>query len=269
MIITKKEFDFIKAQPKDEPFYLNLDLGKAKIAVIVKKNQAILDGRLALDLDEKIKDNCCYLIDNQGVRKIYSFSLETNRPYKLIPTSDWPTISIGSVPMHKLRSPKKDSEAKISLIKPYGCVLDTCMGLGYTAILASKKAKKVISFEKDREVLEMARLNPYSQELFSSSNIEIRQEDVMVGVKSFESNYFDCIIHDPPTFKLAGELFSLQFYQLLMGRLKTGGKVFHYTPLYKIKQGVDFPSQVKKRLVKAGFKNINYSENAGGFLCQK
>jgi predicted methyltransferase len=269
VIITKHEFDLIKKAKNGEGFLLKVDFGSKSAKVKVKQNKAIIDEELILDLDEKIKDNFCYLLDNQGLKKIIFFGADTNKSYKLIPTADWPTISISSVPMHKLSSPKKDSQNKIDLIRPYGLVLDTCMGLGYTAILASKGGAKIITFEKDNNVFAIAQINPLSAGLFEAANIEIRREDVAVGVKEFRDSYFDCIIHDPPTFKLAGELFSQDFYEDIMRILKEGGKLFHYTPLYKIKQGFDFPSSVKKRLKKAGFSQIQYCQVAGGFLCQK
>ncbi len=197
------------------------------------------------------------------------FSRETNRFYKLILTSDWPTFSISSVPMHKLASPKKDTEAKIRALKPRGYVLDTCMGLGYTAIMASRLAEKVVTFERDDNVFILAKRNPFSEDLFKASNIDIRKEDVSMGIGFEKDSYFDCIIHDPPTFTLAGELFSQEFYSQLMRVLKKRGKLFHYTPLYKIRQGFNFPSKVKGRLQKCGFKSISYSKEACGLLCRK
>jgi len=269
MIITKKEVDYIKKRSKNEPFPLMVDFGQKQVEVILKEDKAIFNGKIIFDLKEKIKDNFCYLLDNQGVRKVSFFSEETNKFYKLIPTSDWPTIGISSVPMHRLSSPKNDTKNKINLLKPFGYVLDTCMGPGYTAILAAKQAKKVITFEKDDNIYDLAQINPLSCELFSAENIEIRMADVNLAIRELRNNCFDCIIHDPPTFKLAGELFSQDFYCQLIRVLKPGKKIFHYTPLYKIKQGVDFPAQIEKRLKKAGFKQIKYSQLAVGFLCQK
>ena len=171
--------------------------------------------------------------------------------------------------MHKLRSPKKDAENKINLIRPQGYVLDTCMGLGYTAILSANTAIKVITFEKDDNVFKVAKVNPFSKSLFASANIEIRRGDIAVEIKDQASESFDCIIHDPPTFTLAGELFSGDFYAELKRVLKKRGRLFHYTPLYKIRQGFDFPASVKRRLQGCGFLKITYSQAAGGFLCQK
>ena len=191
MIITKKEADFIRGKECGQHFFLQLDFGRRKIGVIKQENKAIFDGGLVLDLELSIKKNFCYLLDSQGLRKIIFFSEDTNRSYKLVPTPDWPTISISSVPMHRLSSPKKDSQAKISLIKPQGIVLDTCMGLGYTAILAAREAGKIITFEKDETVFAVAKLNPLSRELFLTENIEIRRKDVILGIKELKNSYFD------------------------------------------------------------------------------
>jgi len=269
MVITKKEFDAIKKHKEKEVFWLEVDFGLQKVRVSRGKTQALIEGEFSLNFREKVKDNRCYLLDNQGLRDISFFSSQTNRFYKLVPTADWPTISISSVPMHRLSSPKKDTQNKISLIKPYGEVLDTCMGLGYSAILASRTAARVITFEKDENVLAIAKINPFSQELFYSQNISIRSADIFLAIRNMEEQSFDCVVHDPPTFKLAGELYSEEFYSSIMQVLKTGGKFFHYTPLYKIKQGFDFPRTVGKRLKTAGFKQISYSKEASGFLCFK
>ena len=269
MIITRVEFEAIKKTNKGESFSLFLDFGLRKVEVKREGNQAIIDKTITLDLDQKLKDKFCYSLDSQGLRKVILFGEDTNKLYKLVPTKDWPTLAISSVPMHRLASPKEDSQNKINLINPYGLVLDTCMGLGYTAILASQKAPKIITFEKDDNVFTIAQINPLSARLFSSANIQIRRADITLGIRDFRDSYFDCIIHDPPTFKMAGELFSQDFYGSLMRVLRKDGKLFHYTPLYKIKQGFDFPASVEKRLKKAGFKKIAYSKEAGGFLCRK
>lgn len=269
MVITKKEVDYIKKRRKNEAFSLRVDFGQREVEVVRQDGKATFDNRITLDLEDDFKDNSCYLLDSQGVREIAFFSEITGKFYKLLPTADWPTISISSVPMHRLSSPEGDSKNKIELIKPYGCVLDTCTGPGYTAILAAKTAKKVVTFEKDQNILSIARVNPLSRELFDSENIDMRLADVALKIKGFQDNYFDCIIHDPPTFKLAGELFSRDFYRQLIRVLKPGRRLFHYTPLYKIKQGFDFPAQIGKRLKTAGFREVKYSRSAVGFLCKK
>ena len=269
MVITSKEWNIISKQKKDSIFELKLDFGLTKIQAHKTLDKVILGSGIVISLDEKVKENFCYAIEGEMLIPIAYFSEITNKFYKLTPTDDWPTISISSVPMHKLRSPKEDTENKIGLLKPYGVVLDTCMGLGYSAIMAANLVKKVITFEKDENVLLVAKQNPISQALFFKENIEVRIKDVSEAIKEFKDEYFDCITHDPPTFKLAPELFGAAFYKELYRVLKPKGRLFHYTPLYKISQGYDFPAKIKKKLIEAGFKFIDFSKSAGGMLCVK
>lgn len=269
MIITRREFDILKNSKQGLPFSLKVDFGLRSVEALVQGDVAVLAKGISLDLTQKVRDKFCYLLDSQGLREVAFFAQDTNKFYKLIPTADWPTIAIGSVPMHKLSSPKKDTQNKIELIRPYGCILDTCMGPGYTAILAARSAEKLITFEKDENVFILAKLNPVSEKLFKAENIEIKRADVYEGIRDFRECYFDCIIHDPPTLKLAGELFSKDFYSQMLRVLKKGGRLFHYTPLYKVKSGFDFPSKIKKNLQQVGFKAVKYSEKAGGLICQK
>jgi predicted methyltransferase len=229
----------------------------------------IFENNYSINISEKVKENFCYSLKKNSLKPIAFFSKETNLFYKLTPTRDWPTVSIGSVPMHKLRSAQQDSLNKISLLKPYGLVLDTCFGLGYSATLAAGAARKVITFEKDRNVLSIARINPFSQPALVSQKIELRRQDIALAITNLADGYFDCIIHDPPTFKLAPQLYTLNFYLELYRVIKHHGRLFHYCPLYKIKQGFDFPARIRKRLKEAGFKIIDFSLAAGGFLCKK
>jgi predicted methyltransferase len=258
VVITKKEFNYILEHKEDSVFTLKVDFGLKEARVKIDGNKAIFEDGATLDLKESIKEKFCYYVDSQGVKKIAFFSYDTNKFYKLTPTADWPTVCIGSVPMHKLNSPRKDTQGKISLLKPCGITLDTCMGLGYSAILAAKTAKLVITFEKDENVFFLAKINPFSQSLFSSLNIKTRREDVTSGIKKFKNEYFDCIIHDPPTFKLSVPLYSYSFYQELKRVLKKGGRLFHYAPLYKVRQGFDFPSQIKTKLKDTGFRIVYF-----------
>jgi uncharacterized protein len=269
MIISKLEFQCLKAMRPGEICKLTVDCGRREIEVSCQENIVCFEGGLELSLAEKIKDNFLYLLDEQGFRKITFFSEKTRRFYKLLPTSDWPTIAISSVPMHRRRSPCQDTLKKIEALKPYGRVLDTCMGLGYTAIESSKKADKVITFEKDEMIYEIDKINPYSRELFTSPKIEIHLADISLTINGFSQGCFDSIVHDPPTFTMAPELFSLDFYSQLWRVLKIGGKLFHYTPLYKVKQGFDFPSRVKQNLKKIGFKEARFSDKAQGIVCLK
>ena len=162
--------------------------------------------------------------------------------------------------MHATKSmtPMEDTKRKIGSISPInGNVLDTCMGLGYTAIAASKSADFVFTCERDENVIEVAKHNPWSQELFNNKKISIMKTDIFDEIKIFKSNMFDMIIHDPPRLSLSTLLYSLDFYSQLFRVLKKGGKMYHYTGSPGSKnRNVNLPGNVSKRLKQAGFRDI-------------
>ena len=64
----------------------------------------------------------------------------------------------------------------------------------------------------------------------------------------------DAILHDPPRFGIAGELYSQVFYDHLARVIKRKGRLFHYTGTpNKLTSGRDVPNEVAKRLRQAGF----------------
>ena len=64
----------------------------------------------------------------------------------------------------------------------------------------------------------------------------------------------DAILHDPPRFGIAGELYSQAFYDQLARVLKPRGLLFHYTGSpNKLTSGRDVPREVQQRLTRAGF----------------
>jgi len=203
------------------------------------------------------------------MKQIQWFSKETNRLYQLF--GEPPTLKISGVPMHRhiKMNPIEDTELKIRAARPRGVVLDVCTGLGYTAICAARLSavKKVITIEKDKNVLEIAKQNPYSSELFSSKKIEIINADAFERIKSFENASFDTIIHDPPTYVMATELYSEKFYTELFRVLKTNCRIWHYLP-----EPGRFPrlrEKVMKGLKNAGFRSIFYDESSSGILAVK
>jgi len=238
------------------------EISKSKIKI--QSSQFIFPDNQRLEesqLKKPIKDDAsCFLVKDNSLIKIQLFSDETNKFYKLVPTKDAPTMEISGIRMHvtKEMSPMEDTSKKIESISPFkGIVLDTCMGLGYTAIAASKQADLAITCEKDENVMEMARLNPWSKELFSNKKINILKTNIFDEIKVFKSSMFDAIIHDPPRLSLASELYSLNFYKQLFRVLKNNGKMYHYTgsPGSKNRK-INLAGNVSKRLKQAGFRNI-------------
>jgi predicted methyltransferase len=174
--------------------------------------------------------------------------------------------------MHRIKDvdPWQDTQRKIAAIAPVsGAVLDTATGLGYTAILAARSAESVTTIELDPGAQAMARLNPWSQELFTSPKITQIMGDAYEAAPTLASESFERIIHDPPTFSLAGELYSGAFYRELYRILKRGGRLFHYIgdPNSKASGGVT--RGALKRLQEAGFTRIVRRPEAYGVVGYK
>jgi predicted methyltransferase len=176
---------------------------------------------------------------------------------KLVPT-DWgpPTFEIDGIKMLPTArvSPYQDAERKVALIKPRGkAILDTCGGLGYFAAwCASGGAARVVSYEKNPDVLWLRSLNPWSPA--ADAAISLTQADVAAEIGALPRASFDAILHDPPRFGIAGELYSQVFYDELARVLKPRGLLFHYTGTpNRLTSGRDVPREVAKRLSAAGF----------------
>jgi predicted methyltransferase len=177
--------------------------------------------------------------------------------YKLTPTSGAPTLEIDGIQMHRTSviDPFEDSRQKIEgTVRAGDCVLDTCGGLGYTAIWAARTgASRVVSVEACDEVRRLRARNPWSRELHQQC-IELVDRDILEHISALPDESFDSIIHDPPRFSLAGELYGSGFYSHLFRVLKPRGLMFHYTGVpYSHRGSRNFPAEVAARLKAAGF----------------
>jgi len=243
----------------------SLDLGKTETAVSLQGGYVHLSGEAQVSLDTlRMIANCedaIFAVSKGTVEKVIRFSNVTLRTYKLRPTADWPALEISGILMHRIKgtTPKKDAEAKLRLVSPvHGAVLDTCMGLGYTAILAASTADFVTAIEKDENVLEMARLNPYSQSLFQEPRIKLIHGDATEVITGFGNALFDIINHDPPTLSIAGELYADAFYAHMLRILKPGGKLLHYTGAPGSRgRRIDLNASVARRLQRVGFVKVH------------
>ena len=252
------------------------DLGLTKIIVpltpegIAFPNGEHLDWR-SIEKISKSEVNCFILEDNT-IRPIQVFSEYTNRVCSLMPTKGAPSMLIAGFVMHRIKDvdPMQDTLRKIAAISPIvGRVLDTATGLGYTAIEAAKTADEVVTIELDPGAQQIARLNPWSQALFQTPKIRQIMGDAYEVIQTFEDGNFSRIIHDPPTFSLAGELYSGVFYQQLFRVLKRGGRLYHYIgdPNSKASGGVT--KGALKRLKEAGFARVVRKPDAYGVVAYK
>ena len=252
------------------------DLGLSTVIVMLTSEGVAFPSGERLDWHnvEKISKSevNCFLLEDSTIRPIQVFSEYTNRVCSLMPTRGAPSMLIAGFVMHRIKDidPMQDTARKIVAISPIvGRVLDTATGLGYTAIEAAKTADEVITIELDPGAQEIARLNPWSQALFHSPIIHQIMGDAYEVVQTFEDGSFARIIHDPPTFSLAGELYSGVFYQQLYRVLKRGGRLYHYIgdPNSKASGGVT--KGALKRLQEAGFARVVRKPEAYGVVAYK
>lgn len=207
-----------------------------------------------------LKDRTIYHWDGEDFAPVSRFSSSL---IKLVPT-EWgaPTFEIDGIKMLPTAktSPVEDAQRKVALVEPRGkIVLDTCGGLGYFAACCLEAgAARIQSFEKNEDVLWLRTLNPWSPDpdaLGSGGRLQLSHADVSEAIARIADASVDALLHDPPRFGIAGELYSQTFYDHLARVLKRGGRLFHYTGSpNKLTSGRDVPREVAKRLEKAGFK---------------
>jgi uncharacterized protein len=263
-------------QRGEQSLAVSPDLGRSTVTVTLTPEGALFPGgeRLSWQNIEKINKSHanCFTVEGESIKTIQVFSEYTNRACGLVPTRGTPAMLIAGFTMHRIVDidPLQDTLKKVATISPVvGSVLDTATGLGYTAIEAARTAQHVVTIELDPGAQQIARLNPWSQELFDNPKITQMMGDAFEVVPSFADAYFDRIIHDPPVFSLAGELYSGAFYQQLFRVLKRGGRLFHYIGDLNSKSSGTISKGVLRRLQEAGFTRVVRRPEAFGVVAYK
>lgn len=267
-------------QQKQSSVRVSLDLGRSTQTVDLQDGFFLFPDGQTLTIDDIKKiikhDTAVYMIEGNTVLKVHFFNPELNLFYKLYPVaSDKPTtFDISGINMHAIKGtdPWTDTKKKLKTVSPIrGNVLDTCMGLGYTAMFAAKEAEHVVTCERDLHVIELARINPWSRELFEAvgdGKVKIINTSSFDYIQQCKDATFDVIIHDPPRPNFARDLYSDEFYVQAMRVLKGGGLFYHYvgTPFLSM-QKRDLADEIARRLVKLGFSDI--TKVYGGLRAQK
>jgi uncharacterized protein len=207
----------------------------------------------------KLKDRTIYYWDGEEFAPVSRYS---GALIKLVPT-EWgaPTFEIDGIKMlpTSKSSPIDDARRKVALVQPQGkTVLDTCGGLGYFAACCLEAgAARIVSFEKNADVLWLRTLNPWSpnpEDAAHNGRLQLTHGDVSQAIAHIADSSVDALLHDPPRFGIAGELYSQVFYDQLARVLRRGGRLFHYTGSPNtLTSGRDVPREVAKRLEKSGF----------------
>jgi hypothetical protein len=231
----------------------SLDLGCSTVKLVVGVAGWVWQGRLFPYLDTCNDRTIYYWFDGE----FHPASRYTTALFKLVP-SQWgpPTFEIDGIKMLPTAQtcPYADAERKVALIQPRGkVILDTCAGLGYFGAWCVRGgARQVLSYEKSPDVLWLRELNPWSPR--ADDVLRLTLGDICEQVVALEDCSVDAILHDPPRFGIAGELYSQVFYDELARVLRYKGKLFHYTGTpNKLTSGRDVPNEVAKRLRRAGF----------------
>ncbi|MBV1921632.1 MAG: methyltransferase domain-containing protein [Pseudomonadales bacterium] len=193
--------------------------------------------------------------------------------YKLVPTAGAPLLEISGVKMHISKGTDpfaSASEMAQQAVRKGDKVLDCCSGLGYAAIAAHRLgASEVLSIELSPEVRGLRAQNPWSNDLTQGGIVQ-RQGSSFELIGSMPASSFDSVIHDPPRFSLAGELYSEAFYREIFRVLRRDGRLFHYTGNpHVIKKGSSFVDGVIRRLNAAGFRHVEKIEHLMGVNAQK
>jgi predicted methyltransferase len=260
----------------DTQVQVSLDLGLTTSSVILDQKGVQLPdgGQLGWDQIETIANDrsTCYAIQGGETQQVQFYSNATDRLYSLYPTTGAPTMLISGIPMHRIKDtdPYRDTSEKIRTLKPVvGQVLDTATGLGYTAIQAAKTAEQVTTIELDPAVLEVCRRNPWSQGLLNNPKITQVIGDSFDVVAEMDPNRFTRVIHDPPVFSLAGDLYSADFYCELYRVMRNRARLFHYVGDPDSKSGRNVTSGVMRRLEQAGFHQVHRVPRAFGVTAEK
>jgi predicted methyltransferase len=237
----------------------SLDLGRSGGSAIVQTDGWRWNDR-PYPFPGKLKDRTIYYWDGEEFAPVSRFS---GSLIKLVPT-EWgaPTFEIDGIKMLPTAkdSPFEDARRKVALVEPKGkTVLDTCGGLGYFAACCLEAGvARIHSFEKNPDVLWLRTLNPWSpdpESPASGGRLQLEHGDVSQAITQIADSSVDALLHDPPRFGIAGELYSQAFYDQLARVLRRGGRLFHYTGSpNKLTSARDVPREVEKRLEKAGFK---------------
>ncbi len=267
-LLTLKVHEYLRAAARAgvRTLECSLDLDRSMTVIEVEVADWSWQGRRFPYL-ETCKDRTIYYWDNEAFQPAARF---TTSLIKLVPT-EWgpPTFEIDGIKMLPTAkvSPYADAQRKVGLIQPHGkVVLDTCGGLGYFAAWCLQgQATRVLSFEKNPDVIWLRSLNPWSPE--AGGALTLTHGDIAEQIATLPNESVDAILHDPPRFGIAGELYSQVFYGQLARVIKRKGKLFHYTGTpNKLSSGRDVPNEVANRLRLAGFAT---EMNGDGVLAVK
>lgn len=254
----------------------SFDLGKSLLSVNLSQEGVAVDRDLVIPWAEltrvSAQEKGCFVWRGSAFEELFSLSETTGWTARLVPTGEAPALHLAGFTMHRMDgiSPRKGALEMVNALgAPKGDVLDCATGLGYAAIALARKARTVVSIERDPLVRELSALNPWSEDLFRLPNIQLLSGDSAELIPGMDSDSFAAVLHDPPSLSLAGDLYGGEFYRQLYRILKSGGRLFHYIGDPKSSFGSSVTRGVIRRLGEAGFVKIEPKARAFGLTALK
>ncbi|MFW9890521.1 MAG: SAM-dependent methyltransferase, partial [Candidatus Thorarchaeota archaeon] len=214
-----------------------------------------------------------YFVNDKG---IFKAELSDKHFYKLMPVvkNQAPALVIDDILMHRVKgtTPMHDASMKAELCARKGIdMLEICTGLGYASIACLEKGvRSIVTIEKDEKVLELARLNPWSRRIFTDDRIIVINADASQEIEKIDDKSFHAVMHDPPRFSMAPELYATEFYSHLYRVLRRNGILLLYVGSPESKHWkVDLQEGIVKRLLDAGFSTVTRKEDIQSVLAFK
>ncbi|MHA2360232.1 MAG: class I SAM-dependent methyltransferase [Candidatus Thorarchaeota archaeon] len=252
-----------------EQLDISLDLGRTITRIDLTNPFWIVE---QLEKIMKDSDSIYFVKDSQ----IFKAAISEDHFYKLFPTGheSAPALLIDGVLMHRVKDidPIQDAAMKAELCARKGIdMLDICTGLGYSTIACLKRGVgSITTIERNRHVIELSKLNPWSRELHNDKRVSIIHGDAVERIVEFDTKSFHAVLHDPPRFSMGSELYTTEFYSQIYRVLKPRGVLYHYvgSPGGKHRKR-DLPKGVIQRLRNVGFVNVKRNNSTLGVVAKK
>jgi predicted methyltransferase len=258
---------------------ISFDLGLTKTAVLLRDEQILFENEYkipipAQDLIREDDKRTILIFKNGFWQKWIYFDQVSNQFIKPVFVSPQkpPTVEISGIKMHvtENQDPMTDTMLKIKALgKLRGKIVDTCCGLGYTAIFLAnlKSVSQVFCVEINRIMIAICRENPWSRELFNSPKINLVLGSTAEIIKIMPDNSFGGILHDPPRYALSPELYTEEIYSHFLSILLYRGRLYHYTGNPKKERRRSLAERTISRLKSVGFSRVSAAYQ--GVIAQK
>ncbi len=188
--IAKEILDAL--EQNTEEITISLDLGRSKTKVNLSDPNWDSTQLLKIAKDP----STVYFIEDGDAFKA---AISGTQFYKLMPSGKGtaPALVISGVAMHRVKDmdPIKDAAMKAKLCAKTGDnMLEICTGLGYSTIeCLNRKIRSIVTIEKDKDVIQLSSINPWSRELFSDPKVTLVHGDATEKICDFEDSRFHSI----------------------------------------------------------------------------